>query len=91
MLITVLTQISYFFSMRFVIKYLYHKKTDAASINYIFSFPEQIDSTLKETLKDHMLRKYAGDEAFDEYSQAWNYAFIEVFNSFLLHKIVDIT
>ena len=25
-----------------------------------------------------MLRKYAGDEAFDEYSQAWNYAFIEV-------------
>ena len=54
------------------------QKTIAASINYIFSFLKQIDSTLKETLKNHMLRKYAGDEAFDEYSQALNYAFIEV-------------
>lgn len=36
-----------------------------------------IDSTLKETLKDNLLRKYAGDTATDEYSEAWNYAFVE--------------
>ena len=29
-------------------------------------------------LRNSLLTKYAGDEAVDEYSQAWNYVFIEV-------------
>ena len=45
----------------------------------------QIEGSLMETLKDNFLRKYAGDEAVDEYSKAWNYAFVEVVPAFTLH------
>ena len=41
-------------------------------------FRQQIDSTLMVSLRNNLLKKYAGDEAVDEYSQAWNYVFIEV-------------